>query len=154
MKPLGVAVAASVDAPPDRVFAVLADYRRGHPSILPPRYFTGLEVERGGVGGGTVIRYGIRVAGRVRHARAAITEPVPGSVLAETDLDSGLVTTFTVSPHDRSGSRVEIATDLMTRTGLLGAIERAFTRRFLQRVYREELGLLARHLRTPGTEPS
>src|SRR5688500_4860737 len=143
-----VAVAASMDAPPDRVFAVLADYREGHPAILPRRHFTGLEVEQGGMGAGTVIHYGIRIAGRTLRARAAVTEPVPGSVLAETDLGNGTVTTFTVSPRDGSGSRVEIATDFVTRGGLLGLLERAFLGRFLRRVYREELGLLARHARS------
>src|SRR5687768_15149901 len=144
MKPYRVSSVMRIDAALERVFDILADYRVGHPAILPKRYFTGLEVEQGGYGAGTVIRYGMRAAGRVNHARAAVTEPVPGRVLVESDLgDRGIVTTFTVSPADRGGTEVEFATDLLSRTGIPGVLERAFVRRYLKRVYAEELRLLA-----------
>ena len=144
MKPYRVSSVMRIDAAPERVFDILADYRVGHPAILPKRYFTGLEVEQGGYGAGTVIRYGMRAAGRVNHARAAVTEPVPGRVLVETDLsDRGIVTTFTVSPAEGGGTDVEFATDLLSRSGVPGVLERTFARCFLKRVYAEELRLLA-----------
>lgn len=143
MKPFRISAVRRIDAPPERVFGILADYRVGHPSILPKRFFTGLEVEQGGYGAGTVIRYGMRAAGRINRARAAVTEPVPGRVLVETDLgDRGVVTTFTVSPADNGATEVEFATDLLSRAGFLGILERAFVRRYLKRVYAEELQLL------------
>ena len=144
-----VSAVRRIDAAPDQVFGILADYRVGHPAILPRRFFTGLEVEQGGYGAGTVIRYGMRAAGRVTRARAAVTEPVPGRVLVETDLgDRGIVTTFTVSPAGEGASEVEFATDLPSRGGLAGRLERMFVRRYLRRVYAEELQLLAERAAT------
>src|SRR5262249_14871310 len=93
-----VSAEAVVDAPAGRAYAVIADYRDGHPHILPRPPFVSLDVEQGGTGAGTVIRFQMRVFGRVRTFRAAITEPEPGRVLAETDLDTGTLTTFTVVP--------------------------------------------------------
>jgi len=45
-------------------------------------------VEEGGIGAGTVIRFQMRILGRLRTFHAAITEPEPGGVLVETDLDT------------------------------------------------------------------
>ena len=149
-----VSAVRRIDAAPDQVFGILADYRVGHPAILPRRFFTGLEVEQGGYGAGTVIRYGMRAAGRVTRARAAVTEPVPGRVLVETDLgDRGIVTTFTVSPAGEGASEVEFATDLPSRGGLAGRLERMFVRRYLRRVYAEELQLLAERAATTPEAP-
>ncbi len=154
MKPYQVSAVRRIDAAPERVFDILADYRVGHPAILPRRFFTGLEVEQGGYGAGTVIRYGMRAAGRVNRARAAVTEPVPGRVLVETDLGGrGIVTTFTVSPARDGGSQVEFATDIPSRGGVLGALERWFVRRYLRRVYAEELQLLAERATSPAEAP-
>ena len=149
-----VSAVRRIDAAPDQVFGILADYRVGHPAILPRRFFAGLEVEQGGYGAGTVIRYGMRAAGRVTRARAAVTEPVPGRVLVETDLgDRGIVTTFTVSPAGEGASEVEFATDLPSRGGLAGRLERMFVRRYLRRVYAEELQLLAERAATTPEAP-
>ena len=149
-----VSAVRRIDAAPDQVFGILADYRVGHPAILPRRFFTGLEVEQGGYGAGTVIRYGMRAAGRVTRARAAVTEPVPGRVLVETDLgDRGIVTTFTVSPAGEGASEVEFATDLPSRGGLAGLLERIFVKRYLRRVYAEELQLLAERATTTPEAP-
>ena len=135
---------AVLDAPPGAVYAVLADYRQGHPSILPPRHFSNLVVERGGTGDGTVIRFEIRTAGSTRKVRAAITEPEPGRTLLETDLETGAVTSFVVERHEASSttgsirSRVTIAT-VWTTPGLRGSIERLLAPRRLARIYVEEL---------------
>ena len=135
-----VSAEAVVDAPAGRAYAVIADYRDGHPHILPRPPFVSLDVEQGGTGAGTVIRFQMRVLGRVRTFRAAITEPEPGRVLVETDLDTGTVTTFAVVPvEDGRKSRVNISTDIVTRGGLLGRVERLLVTRLLQPVYRREL---------------
>ncbi len=47
-----VVASADMDAPPDRVYAIIADYHNGHPHILP-KQFRNLTVEKGGVGAGT-----------------------------------------------------------------------------------------------------
>lgn len=46
---------AVIDAPPEVVYAILADYRADHPAILPKQYFAECAVEEGGQGAGTVI---------------------------------------------------------------------------------------------------
>ena len=97
---------AEISAPADRLYGIIADYRNGHPRILPPA-FTGLTVEAGGVGAGTRIRVGMRVFGRVMTFPAEITEPNPGRVLVERNLgERPSVTTFTVDPLEASRSRV------------------------------------------------
>ena len=130
---------APVEAPANVVYSILADYQDGHPHILPRKYFTSLTVERGGVGDGTVIRFGMRAFGKTRESRAAVTEPEPGRVLVETVLDGAeVVTTFVVEP-EAGRSRVTIMTEMGSAGGLRGALERLVTRSFLKRVYAAEL---------------
>jgi hypothetical protein len=38
-----------IDAPPSRVYSIVADYHQHHPRILPPEYFKGIRVEEGGI---------------------------------------------------------------------------------------------------------
>src|SRR3954452_24399967 len=93
-----VSASATIPARRDRVYSLISNYKDGHPRILP-KQFTNLTVEQGGTGAGTVIRFQMSVFGRRQTLRAAITEPEPGRVLVETDLDTnGAVTTFTVNP--------------------------------------------------------
>jgi hypothetical protein len=139
-----VKASAHVSAPAEVVYDIIADYRGGHPHILPRKYFEWLEVERGGRGEGTVIRFQMRVLGQTRVLRAAVTEPEPGRVLVETDTgDDGPVTTFTVEPEGE-GSRVTFCTELSSAGGPLGVLERFVLRRVLVRVYAAELKQLGR----------
>lgn len=134
---------AHVPAPPGVVYRILADYREGHPSILPPRWFAYLHVERGGVGAGTVIRFGMKSGGRVREMRAEVAEPEPGRVLVERGLDErGTVTTFTVDPACDGGTLVTIRTTWRA-AGVAGFVERLLAPMLLRPVYREELARLA-----------
>ena len=88
----------SIPARRERVYSLIANYNDGHPRILP-KQFSDLVVEQGGIGAGTVIRFQMSILGKKQHFRAAITEPEPGHVLVETDLEpNGAVTTFTVNP--------------------------------------------------------
>ena len=142
-RPFIVSKSAEIDAPADRLYGIIADYRNGHPSILPPA-FTALTVEAGGVGAGTRIRVGMRMFGRVMTFPAEVSEPYPGRVLVERNLgDRPSVTTFTVDPLDAARSRVTIATELPARTGIAGRVERFLTRRFLEPIYAAELTKLA-----------
>lgn len=144
MPTIRVSASAAIPAPAEAVYDLLADYRDGHPAVLPQRYFTGLAVERGGRGAGTVIRFGMRSFGRTRTIRAEITEPEPGRVLAERDLATGALTRFIVEPAaSGAGCRVTITTEWAT-PGLTGWIERLAAPSFLRRVYLEELANLAR----------
>jgi len=84
--------------------------------------------------------------GRRQTFRAAITEPEPGRVLVETDLNgNGAVTTFTVNPGGApADSHVTISTELPVRAGFLGKIERTATTMLLRPIYLKELENLAR----------
>jgi hypothetical protein len=137
-----VSESSIVAAPAPVVYGILADYREGHPSILPRRYFDGLEVESGGLGAGTRIRFRIRAFGAVRSVRAEVTEPVPGRELVETDVATGAATRFLVEPvSDGRASRVTFEST-WCRRGLGGWAERWLAPGYLRRVYRAELALL------------
>jgi len=146
MKPYRATASALIDAPPKTVYDILADYRSSHPLILPKSYFVSLDVEKGGVGAGTIISFQMRIFGKLQTFRAAITEPEPGRVLAESLLDGAASTTsFIVDARDQNRScEVTIATERTTvRSGLLGMLERFLAISFLQRIYRAELKLLS-----------
>jgi len=129
-----------IEAPAEEVYPIIADYRDTHAKILPKPYFHSLEVEEGGFGEGTVIRFQIRVLGQKQTFRAYISEPDPGRVLRETDPISETETTFTVSPYgDGMRSEVRISTELKNR----GAVEGLTAKLMLQKIYSLELQLLA-----------
>ena len=133
----------TVPAPAPRVYGILADYREGHPSILPPAWFRNLRVLEGGYGAGTRIAFEMRALGATHRITARIDEPEPGRRLVETAEETGGVTEFLVEPiDDGRGSRVTITTRYV-RGGLAGWLERRLVPRLLHRVYAEELRLLA-----------
>lgn len=143
-KSFTVKASARMAAPADVVYGIIADYRHGHPHILPKQYFEWLEVEQGGRGEGTVIRFQMRVLGQMRVLRAVVTEPEPGRILVETDTSgAGPVTTFTVEPEE-SGSRVTFSTELTSAGGPLGLLERFVLKRILRRIFARELEQLGR----------
>src|SRR5262249_31486321 len=120
-----VQASAHIDAPPARVYGIIADYRVGHPSILP-KPFKNFVVEEGGQGAGTIIRFEVPALGAVTRFRAIVTEPQPGRVLVETNVEpAGSLTTFTVTPNVDGGTDVTFLTEATTsRSGLAGALER------------------------------
>ena len=138
-----VEASAEIEAPAERVYGIVADYRKGHPRIIPGSFFDGIEVEEGGYGAGTRIRVGVHLAGRKTSFRAEVSEPEPGRVLVETDVTGGPVTTFAVDPLGPARCRMTISTRLQRRGKPVGWLERWFSIHFLRRVYAEELRLLA-----------
>ncbi len=137
-----VAASAHIDAPASRVYAIIADYHAGHPSILP-KAFRNFVVEQGGVGAGTIIRFEVHAFGTVTRCRAIVSEPEPGRVLVETNVEpTTSPTTFTVEPAPDGGCDVTFVTEATSRPGLAGAIERWLSTRFLKKLYAEELELL------------
>jgi hypothetical protein len=138
-----VSAAARINAPPERIYRLIADYRDGHPRILPPQ-LRNLVVEQGGIGAGTVFTCEMHAFGTTRKFRAAVTEPHPGRVLVETLDDGKTVTTFTVEPTEKGrAADVTINTRMVPRSGIIGMIERIVTAKFLRGVYSKELELLA-----------
>lgn len=139
-----VSASALIQAPADQVYAIIADYRDGHPHILPKPYFVSLAVEQGGVGAGTVVNFQMRLMGRLQTFHSAITEPEPGRVLAETDLNTGAATTFSVEPRQNGGQAyVTITTATKVREGVLGSLEGWLTTQLLRPIYMKELDQLA-----------
>jgi hypothetical protein len=126
------------------IYDVIADYHTGHSLIIPKPPFQGLHVESGGVGAGTVLRVTMRMLGTTTHLHQQVSEPEPGRVLVETNLDGNLQTTFTVVPTSASGSQaqVSISTVMYARPGIGGQIERWLIPWLMRPVYRKELKLL------------
>ncbi len=143
MATLEASARSFVPAAPAVVYDILADYQRGHPAILPKRYFLSLDVEEGGRGAGTRICVRMRLLGRTHTFRAEISEPQPGHILVERILTTGAVTTFTVEPDVvGKGSQVTIHT-ILSAGGLAGLLQSWIAPPLLRRVYREELANLA-----------
>ena len=129
-----------INAPPDRIYGIIRDYHHGHPGILP-KQFSNMRVVEGGVGAGTKIAFDVTVLGQTQHFVAVVTEPDPGRVLVEKNLEpTQSVTTFVVEPDsDGQAARVTIQTELAQRSGMAGRIERYVTAKVMQSMYAAEL---------------
>lgn len=147
MQSYTASMSAVIKAPADQVYAILANYHQGHPQILPQQYFTKVEVEQGGIGAGTRIRFEMSAMGRKQVFHGVVSEPEPGRVLVEANESDTMppsVTTFTVDPvAGGQQAQVTIHTQSQSRDGLAGMIERFLSKQFLRRVYTQELALLA-----------
>jgi hypothetical protein len=121
--------------------------REHHPRFLPPA-FSDFEVESGGVGQGTIVRFKVIAGGRTREYRMEVAEPEPGRVLTESDMNSSLVTTFTVTPEN-TASGVQICTTWNGAAGIGGFFERLFAPRVMRGIYADELERLVM-VRRPG----
>ncbi len=135
---------ALLNARSEDVYATIADYRHGHPSILPENFYD-LQVEQGGYGEGTIIRFKMKVLGVEQAFHQVVSEPEPGRVLVERDIDAAqnIVTTFSVTPVENDQkSQVEIDTTMNTSPGLAGIVERIVVPIINPRLYAKELKLL------------
>ncbi len=134
-----------LSARPQDIYATIADYHQGHPSILPPENLYDLQVEQGGYGAGTIIRFKSRIMGIEQTFHHRVSEPEPGRVLVEQDIEPGrdLATTFTVIPLEGGNkAQVEISTRMNASPGLRGLIEGWLIPLSTAPVYRQELKLL------------
>ena len=140
MSQIQVEVSQTIPAPPAKVYALLADYMEGHPAILPKKYFKNLTVLEGGKGVGTVIDVQMEVMGTKQAYHMVISEPEPGRVLMEQDVEAGVTTTFTVDPID-DGQQSQLTITAVSRTspGLRSVFEKLFTPSILKRIFTEEL---------------
>ena len=145
MARIEVSAEGAVGAPAEAVYRYIADMREHHPHFLPPA-FSDFQVESGGIGAGTVIRYKLTAGGRTREYRTKVAEPEPGRILTESDTGSSSVTTFTVSPQG-AASRVRISTSWDGAGGIGGLFERMFAPRVLRGIYEDELKRLDAYAR-------
>lgn len=141
-----------VDVSAEIVYGYLADMREHHPRFLPPA-FSDFDVEFGGVGQGTIVGFKVTAGGRTREYRMEVAEPQPGRVLTESDMNSSLVTTFTVTPED-TASRVQICTTWNRAAGIGGIFERMFAPRVMRGIYADELERLNAYARQRAASDS
>jgi hypothetical protein len=138
-----------ISAPPAVVYAVLADYRTHHPRIMPAPPFSDLEVESGGVGAGTIFQITVRMLGRRQRLHMRVAEPEPGHLLTETNLDTGVVTEFTVAPRDGgSATLARMSSEWETQSGLRGLADRLVTPRLMGRAFAKQLRQLDQYVRS------
>lgn len=136
---------AAIAADAELVYGILADYRHGHPAILPPKYFRNVEVEAGGTGAGTRLRFQMPSLLGWRDFAVEISEPEPGRVIEETQVGGDFVTRFMVDPAAGGHCRVRIETRYQ-REGIAGWIESKLAPPFLRKIFLEELLLLVEHV--------
>ena len=143
---------AVVEAPLAVVYGVIADYEVGHPAILPKPFFESLTVEEGGQGAGTVIRIHMNVFGTKAIYRQVITEPEPGRVLVEDDVEAGVKSTFIVDPlNGGQYSKVTIQSEFRLSKGLRGFMERLTNPIIMRHIFKKELRQLNNYVKTKGT---
>jgi uncharacterized protein YndB with AHSA1/START domain len=128
-----------IDAPAETVYRYLADMNR-HAHFLPPE-FSDFQVVEGGVGEGSVTTFAVTAGGRTRNYRMRVTEPAPGRTLVESDVNSSLVTTFSVEPQG-SKALVRIHTSWDGAGGIGGFFEKTFAPKAMKRIYLDELDRL------------
>ncbi|WP_410656787.1 SRPBCC family protein [Amycolatopsis sp. lyj-112] len=131
----------TIEAPADKVRALVADYAETRPKLLTEHY-RDYEVTEGGVGAGTKASWKLQATSkRVRDVAATVSEPSEGT-LVETDANSTMVTTWTVSEVP-DGSLVRIETSWDGAGGIGGFFEKTFAPGGLKRIYEGVLGKLA-----------
>jgi uncharacterized protein YndB with AHSA1/START domain len=138
-----VSEARTINAPAEAVYGYIADHEQ-HERFLPPA-FSDFRIEAGGVGAGTVTSFKVKAGGGTRAFRMRVEEPEPGRVLTESDQNSDLVTTWTVTPEGDT-CRVQIHT-AWGADGVVGLFERLLAPRSLRRLYAEELERLDSYAR-------
>jgi uncharacterized protein YndB with AHSA1/START domain len=128
-----VEVERTVDAPMQRVWVVLRDYRAARPRMLT-EHFADYAVQQQD-GERTVIDYRLRVGRHQRRYVAAVEEPMAGRQLRERDLHSALVITWTLTPGgDGERTVVRRAAELRD-PDINGRLARGRARRALRRLY-------------------
>jgi uncharacterized protein YndB with AHSA1/START domain len=131
-----------VAAEPERVYDALADYAGTRGRVLPEQ-FSEYEVREGGTGAGTVVHWRLQATSkRVRDCLLDVTAPAERQ-LVETDRNSTLVTTWTVTPSGAGSSKVVATTRWQGATGVGGFFERTFAPKGLGRIYDAILAGLA-----------
>lgn len=145
MAPVVASAERVVDAPAATVYGYIADMRTHHPHFLPPA-FSDYQVESGGVGADTIVRFKITAGGRTRGYRTVVAEPEPARTITESDTQSSAVTTFTVTPQGHR-SLVRISTTWNGAGGVGGVFERIFAPRVMRGIYADELERLDAYAR-------
>lgn len=136
-----------VQAPADVVRAALADYTTTRPAVLPEQY-SQYRVDAGGQGAGTRVHWRLQAtAKRVRDQDVVVTEG-PAGALVESDANSSMVTTWTVTAADAGRCTVRGRTTWNGAGGVGGFFERTFAPKGLARIHGAFLERLERAVTT------
>jgi hypothetical protein len=151
MGTINVVQEGPVGAPADLTYRLIAD--DAHHQQFLPEGISDFEVVEGGVGAGTLHSFTVTAGGRARKYLMRVDEPEPGRVITETDQNSSLVTTFTVTP---SGDTcvVRIQTRWNGAGGIGGFFERTFAPKVMRKMYADELGRLDTYARGQAAAPA
>lgn len=150
---LRVEQSAIIDAPPAALYGIITDYEVGHQAILPRPAFRSMEIIRGGRGAGTELRLTMKLYGQTYHYHQRVSEPEPGRIIEERDLDTDQVTYFILDPLDNgTRTRVTIASEFPLARGVAGWLMRRTQPGIVRRLYRQELGNLAAYVRQTGAQ--
>ncbi|MFE9426072.1 SRPBCC family protein [Kitasatospora sp. NPDC006697] len=133
-------------ATPEQVYEAIADYATVRPQLLPAQY-SEYEVRAGGVGAGTQVHWKLQATEkRIRDCLFTVSAPEPGT-LVETDGNSSMVITWTVSSAGAGQTTVAIDATWSGATGIGGFFERTFAPKGLNRIHDAVLANLADHLK-------
>lgn len=131
-------------AEPEAVLEAIADYTTVRPKILPSNY-RDYAVVQGGTGDGTIVRWTLQATKkRARYVEAAVS--VTDSAVTETDANSTMVTTWTVTPI-ADGARVAVETTWAGAGGIGGVFEGLFAPVGLRKIQAETLANLAKQVK-------
>ena len=105
-------------------------------------------MEKGGQGAGTVIRFTTMVMGKEYHYHQVVSEPEPGRILQENDLDRDLMTNFTLDPINNGlQTHLTITTRMGVSKGIKGFFEKLMIPMALRPIYKKELQQIAGRLK-------
>ncbi len=132
-----------VNAEPEKVYAILSDYKNQRPRLLTPN-FLDYKVEQGGQGVGTVISYRLHAANRERPYKMRVSAAQKNELLVEQDENSSLVTRWSLSPfHAGQHTKVQVSTTWEGSAGVGGFFERTFAPLGLRDIYTSMLARLS-----------
>lgn len=123
-----------VRAPADRVLAALADYAGTRPRILPEQY-SEYRVTEGGHGAGTRVHWKLATTSKRVRDQDVVVSSAPDGGLVETDINSSMVTTWTVHAADAGVTTVRVRSTWTGASGVGGFFERTFAPRGLARIH-------------------
>jgi hypothetical protein len=124
----------TIGAPADRVRAALADYETVRPTILTEQYGD-YRVEAGGHGAGSRVHWTLQATkSRRRDQLVEVSQPSEDRIV-ESDTNSTMVTTWTVTPDGADRSRVTVETTWKGAGGIGGFFERTFAPRGMARIH-------------------
>jgi hypothetical protein len=132
-----------VNAEPEKVYAILSDYKNERPRLLTPN-FLDYKVEQGGQGAGTVVSYRLHAANRERPYKMRVSAAQKNELLVEQDENSSLVTRWSLSPFQAGRrTKVQVSTTWEGSNGVGGFFERTFAPLGVRGIYNAILAKLS-----------